>query len=163
MAIGRHFDSIPIMAYAANVRRQAVESAGPVYGEILGIGNQPPPAPHETEPADLTLPPGLDNLRNTCYLNSILQYLYTVTPIRELVLNYDPAQAGLSDELANQNEEVYLGRECEYSCTAALTSPSCSYHRSYTRAPAAIPGAWIGQHKVCEAAATPGQRGLAVS
>ncbi|OAA64683.1 ubiquitin hydrolase [Niveomyces insectorum RCEF 264] len=40
-------------------------------------------------PANLTLPVGLQNIRNTCYLNSILQYLFTVKPVREIVLDYD--------------------------------------------------------------------------
>lgn len=34
----------------------------------------------------MSLPVGLDNLRNTCYLNSILQYFYSVTAVRNFVL-----------------------------------------------------------------------------
>ncbi|KAK3486623.1 cysteine proteinase [Neurospora hispaniola] len=37
----------------------------------------------------MSLPVGLDNLRNTCYLNSILQYFYSVTAVRNFVLNAD--------------------------------------------------------------------------
>lgn len=39
--------------------------------------------------ADPSLPIGLVNIRNTCYLNSILQYFNTVTPVREVVLNWE--------------------------------------------------------------------------
>jgi ubiquitin carboxyl-terminal hydrolase 25/28 len=112
MAIGKHFNSTPIKSYAADVKRQGFLDAGATYANLLGAQDQITVS-NEGQQIDLSLPPGLDNLRNTCYLNSILQYLYTVTPVRELVLNYDPAAVGLSEDLANQNEEVYLGRECE--------------------------------------------------
>ncbi|TPX18169.1 uncharacterized protein E0L32_002678 [Thyridium curvatum] len=36
---------------------------------------------------NMSLPVGLQNIRNTCYLNSILQYLFTVKSVREIVLN----------------------------------------------------------------------------
>lgn len=112
MAIANHFDSTPIKSYAAEVRRQGFVDAGTFYGNLLGAQDEITVS-SDAQQVDMSLPPGLDNLRNTCYLNSILQYLYTVTPVRELVLNYDPAAVGLSEDLANQNEEVYLGRECE--------------------------------------------------
>lgn len=38
---------------------------------------------------DPSLPIGLVNIRNTCYLNSILQYFNTVIPVREVVLNWE--------------------------------------------------------------------------
>lgn len=38
---------------------------------------------------DLSLPVGLQNIRNTCYLNSILQYFNTVVPVREVILNWE--------------------------------------------------------------------------
>ncbi|KAJ4422612.1 ubiquitin-specific protease ubp2 [Gnomoniopsis sp. IMI 355080] len=50
---------------------------------------------------DVTLPVGLQNIRNTCYLNSILQYFYTVTPVRDVILNWEeyklePTEANIS-------------------------------------------------------------------
>ncbi|KAM7185145.1 ubiquitin carboxyl-terminal hydrolase 2 [Rhypophila sp. PSN 637] len=50
-----------------------------------------------------SLPPGLSNLRNTCYLNSILQYLYSVKAVRDLVLNLERAPL-------EPNEQVLLDR-----------------------------------------------------
>ena len=114
MAIGNHFDSTPIKSFAAQTRRHGFEDMGAEYANLLGAQDEIIVSAPETEQVDLSLPPGLDNLRNTCYLNSILQYFYTVTPVRELVLTFDATAAGLDSNLANQNEEVYLGRQCEY-------------------------------------------------
>ncbi|KAH7322846.1 ubiquitin carboxyl-terminal hydrolase [Stachybotrys elegans] len=47
---------------------------------------------------NFALPVGLDNIGNTCYLNSLLQYLFTVRPVRDIVLNYDNVKLGLDDE-----------------------------------------------------------------
>ncbi|KAL2019948.1 hypothetical protein VTK56DRAFT_9040 [Thermocarpiscus australiensis] len=41
------------------------------------------------ETVNMDLPVGLANLRNTCYLNSILQYFYSVNAVRDLALNSD--------------------------------------------------------------------------
>ncbi|KAL5094662.1 hypothetical protein Trisim1_005398 [Trichoderma cf. simile WF8] len=47
---------------------------------------------------NLDLPVGLHNIGNTCYLNSLLQYLFTVKPIRDIVFNYDTLRLDLNDE-----------------------------------------------------------------
>ncbi|KAI3325718.1 cysteine proteinase [Xylariaceae sp. AK1471] len=52
-----------------------------------------------------TTPPGLKNIGNTCYLNSLLQYFYNVRAVRDMVLNYDQIQLGL-DDLAVSNRRT---------------------------------------------------------
>ncbi|KAI1435849.1 cysteine proteinase [Xylaria sp. CBS 124048] len=54
---------------------------------------QPTPGPTGC----VTLPPGLINIGNTCYLNSLLQYFYNVKAVREMVLNYDQIELALDD------------------------------------------------------------------
>ncbi|KAL8289253.1 hypothetical protein RB597_001043 [Gaeumannomyces tritici] len=56
-----------------------------------------------SEPAnDPSLPAGLDNLRNTCYLNSMLQYFFTINPVRDLVLNFDEYKLPDTEESRSQ-------------------------------------------------------------
>ncbi|TVY90339.1 Ubiquitin carboxyl-terminal hydrolase [Lachnellula willkommii] len=43
-------------------------------------------------------PIGLDNIGNTCYLNSLLQYYYTVKAIRTVVMNFQDHRMPLSEE-----------------------------------------------------------------
>lgn len=43
-------------------------------------------------------PVGLDNIGNTCYLNSLLQYLYTIKPVRDMVMDFDDYRMELTPE-----------------------------------------------------------------
>jgi len=43
-------------------------------------------------------PVGLDNIGNTCYLNSLLQYYYTIKPVRDMVINFQQHRMSLNEE-----------------------------------------------------------------
>lgn len=43
-------------------------------------------------------PVGLRNIGNTCYLNSLLQYYFTIKPFREMVLDFEERKMEIDDE-----------------------------------------------------------------
>lgn len=44
----------------------------------------------------LNWPTGLDNIGNTCYLNSLLQYYFCIKPLRDMILSFDERNFDLS-------------------------------------------------------------------
>lgn len=53
----------------------------------------------------LTEPIGLDNIGNTCYLNSLLQWLFTIVAVRKIVLDYDEYRQ-VADEIHTKTKRV---------------------------------------------------------
>lgn len=50
------------------------------------------------ERVDPQLPVGLVNIRNTCYLNSILQYFHTVVAVRDIIFNWGKYKLDVTNE-----------------------------------------------------------------
>lgn len=51
-----------------------------------------------TAKASADTPVGLQNIGNTCYLNSLLQYFFTVSELRKIVLEFDQYKQKLDGE-----------------------------------------------------------------
>lgn len=99
-----------------------------------GRGPAPPPPPRH--PID-KWPVGIENLGNTCYLNAILQFLFTIKPLREFVLNIDEHLMDINEESIRKKrvgsrmvtaEEVrrsqHFVRELKDLFEQLITSPS---------------------------------------
>ena len=54
----------------------------------------------------ITEPRGLNNIGNTCYLNSLLQYLFTVKPLREMISDFEKYKQVLPEEYQNFEKKV---------------------------------------------------------
>jgi ubiquitin carboxyl-terminal hydrolase 25/28 len=52
--------------------------------------------PRQVVEPDYHNPVGLNNMGNTCYLNSLLQFFYTVKPLRQLILEFPQHKIDLS-------------------------------------------------------------------
>ncbi len=80
-----------------------------------------PEARRNNYPLD-SWPVGLRNIGNTCYLNSVLQFLFTIKPLRELILNcegsmQDIAPEALKDKKVGRTavtvERVVIAQKCQ--------------------------------------------------
>lgn len=68
-------------------------------------------------------PVGLDNIGNTCYLNSLLQFYFTIKPLREMVLDFDQyREEEVTDEVVERKRvggrkvtkrEIERAKKCE--------------------------------------------------
>lgn len=74
---------------AAELEKEAGEPWMWMAGNTTGAAQGPSSQTTSRAVLDASLPVGLVNIRNTCYLNSLLQYFNTVLPVRNVVLNWE--------------------------------------------------------------------------
>ncbi|KAI0832205.1 cysteine proteinase [Hypoxylon sp. FL0890] len=101
---GKVVEAIDVLSELKRQQDQPEEAAElQQIAEFVKATGYPPmlvSQPHSSpKPAvSLNTPPGLKNIGNTCYLNSLLQYFYNVKVIRDLVLNFDEVKLELDEE-----------------------------------------------------------------
>lgn len=98
--------------------------------------------------AILDWPIGLRNIGNTCYLNSLLQFYFTIEPFRNMVMNIEDYKTGLDDETIQNKKvgsrkvsrsEIERSQKCKYGgfSTRGFTN-SNTYSYSSRRATRAL-------------------------
>lgn len=75
-------------------------------------------------------PVGLQNIGNTCYLNSLLQFYFSVRPFREMVLGIERYQMDLEDEGALAQKQVGSRKVVKKEVERSL---KCEYHDTHPR------------------------------
>lgn len=54
-------------------------------------------------------PTGLNNIGNTCYLNSLLQYYFCISPLRQFIVDYQKTLAEFHDSIGNLGSKRRIG------------------------------------------------------
>lgn len=74
-------------------------------------------------------PVGLQNIGNTCYLNSLLQFYFSIRPFREMVLDFESFKMELDDESSSKKRvgsRKVLQKEVERSQTCTCCPVVCT-------------------------------------
>lgn len=71
----------------------------PMLRNMAGVSSEP-------DRNLLDWPVGLQNIGNTCYLNSLLQFYFSVRPFRDMVMHFEKHQMDVNDESSLAQKQV---------------------------------------------------------
>lgn len=97
------------------------------------------------------LPVGLENIGNTCYLNSLLQYLFTVKPVRDIALNFDSFKMDLVDE--DIEKRLLGGNKMQMDRGEAVVAQACKWNKLCTSHLTSLL-TWVQSHKSSRSCST---------
>jgi ubiquitin carboxyl-terminal hydrolase 25/28 len=120
-----YLDALEAIADLTNAMdlKQLVATQRQENGIEIPKGSSVPDA--SGRPANYDLPVGLENIGNTCYLNSLLQYLFTVKPVRDIALNYEDFKLDLNDESIKQR--LLGGNKMQMDRGEAVVAQACMF------------------------------------
>lgn len=76
-----------VMSLRAALRAIGNERRSPRILHFLQTGQRTEPEPAQ---GSVSWPVGLENIGNTCYLNSLMQFYFCIRPLREMILAFEP-------------------------------------------------------------------------
>lgn len=129
--------------FACEDDRQQTEKYSSAYRTILAHrhDDQPVIIQPQWERGRPDWPVGLENIGNTCYLNSLLQFLFTIPELRNLVLNFEdvkmePTLENIADKKVGSRritlkevehaQKCKSGHRCLARCPVDTNSHSCA-------------------------------------
>jgi len=114
--IADHRDSIPLKTHLIDLN--TTPESHPLAATRLMVEQ-------EAGPGSASHPVGLENVAQTCYMNSLFQYYFTVKPLRNAILTFEQHEEGdLSDEDLRKKQISRWELQRSKRCTPPKTSES---------------------------------------
>jgi len=99
---GQLKDANELQQIAEFVQGSEIDHLRPAAATTSKNDSSKPEDPLVEVAPSMDVPPGIYNIGNTCYLNSLLQYFFNVVPVRQLLKEFDSFKLELDEEHVEQ-------------------------------------------------------------